>query len=41
MFSSESSPVILLVVNKKITKMMVMVMVRKTMTEIGNFSGPE
>ena len=39
MFSRESSPVILLVVNKKITKMMVMV--RKTMTEIGNFSGPE
>ena len=39
MFSRESLPVILLVVNKKITKMMVMV--RKTMTEIGNFSGPE
>ena len=39
MFSLEGSPVILLVVNKKITKMMVMV--RKTMIEIGNFSGPE
>ena len=36
MFSRESSLGILLVVNKKITKMMVMV--RKSMIEIGKFS---